>query len=90
MSKLFDRLQEWRDAYAKQEIASGKPSFMGNPDEWYEDTHWFCENGHVSGRFLKSEEEGVLCLACRKPVFMGPRMGEQVFGKIIERLKQQA
>lgn len=77
MGELFDRLRNWRDTVAKAEIASGKAAFLGKPEEWFEDLHWFCENGHVSGMFLKSEEEGDLCLACYKPVFMGPRMGER-------------
>lgn len=88
MSELFDRLREWRDATATAEIASGKTHFMGKPDDWYEDPHWFCENGHVSGRYLKSEEEGSLCLGCRKPVFMGPKMGEAAFSSIVNRLSQ--
>lgn len=41
---------------------------MGIPDSWYEDPHWQCGNGHVSTRYLKSEEHGAVCLACGKPV----------------------
>jgi hypothetical protein len=50
--------------------------FMGTPDEWYEPCHWWCDNGHRSRRYLKSERLGYnACLAggCGMPVYLGPR-----------------
>lgn len=49
--------------------------FMGTPDEWYDPPHWWCDNGHRSARYLKSEALGYnACLAggCRLPVYLGP------------------
>lgn len=44
-------------------------TFMGIPERWLIDPHWRCANGHVSTRYLKSEEKGMaLCLACQEPV----------------------
>jgi hypothetical protein len=34
------------------------PFFMGIPDEWYEEPHFWCKNGHLSRRYLKSEAKG--------------------------------
>lgn len=40
--------------------------FSGRPERWWNDPHWRCENGHVSTRYLKSEELGTdVCLSCR-------------------------
>ncbi len=44
--------------------------FLGLPDRWYESPTWRCEKGHISKRFLKSEELGDLCLACQTRVFL--------------------
>ncbi len=80
-------LRKWRDAEAAKAIAAGAREFLGKPDAWYEDIHWFCENGHVSGMCLGSEMDGDLCLACRKPVILGPPIGETAFAKIRSRLQ---
>ena len=41
------------------------PLSLGLPERWLEDPHWRCVNGHVSIRYLKSEEFGCdLCLGC--------------------------
>lgn len=50
------------------------PFFMGTPDEWYEPCHWWCENGHRRGSYLKSEYyRDNVCFACHEPVHLGPR-----------------
>jgi hypothetical protein len=46
------------------------PRFLGLPDRWYEDPAWRCSNGHVSKRYLKSEEDGAICLACYSKVWL--------------------
>jgi hypothetical protein len=61
--------------------------FLGKPDSWYQDIHWFCPNGHVSGNFLKSDD-GDLCLACREPVLMGPALGEAEFLELIPMIRE--
>ena len=46
-----------------------QPTFQGIPEAAFEDSRWWCENGHISKRYLKSEETGRdLCLACGEPV----------------------
>lgn len=83
---VFDALIAWRDAEAKAAEARGELMFMGKPDAWYDDPHWFCEGGHVSGTYLKCEEEGNRCLACHAPVFLGPHIGEREFAPILATL----
>lgn len=77
----------WRDAEAKAAEARGEGMTMGFPDAWYEDPSWFCQNGHVSGNYLKSEERGALCLACHERVFLGPPIGERAFAPILKALR---
>lgn len=81
--ELTAAIRTWRDAEAVAANARGEPMFMGKPDAWFEDTHWFCVNGHVSGNYLKSEERGELCLECREPVILGPTIGERAFAPIL-------
>jgi hypothetical protein len=45
--------------------------FMGIPDSWFENPQWMCKNGHVSGRYLKTDK-GALCLACGECVILMP------------------
>lgn len=82
----IEKIRVWRDAEANAAKARGEPMFAGKPVSWFEDTHWFCSNGHVSGRFLKCEEDGDCCLACRAQVLMGPPIGEKAFAPILQRL----
>lgn len=77
----FDELVEWRTALAK---AHEGPKFMTLPEAWMDDPHWFCINGHVSGRYLGTEVHGNLCLACREKVVLGPKMGEAEFKRVID------
>ena len=85
---LLDAMRAWRDARATLEIAEGAKGFLGKPGAWYERPHWFCENGHVSGAFLKCDD-GDRCLDCRKPVILGPTIGEAAFAPILVSLKSQ-
>lgn len=61
-------LGDWLNQAKAIEVLCGSPFFLGIPDRWFEDPHWRCLNGHVSRRYLKTEEYGDLCLACQKPV----------------------
>lgn len=86
MGDLFHALIAWRDAEAAAAKARGERMFMGKPEAWYEDPHFFCINGHVSGCVLGSELRGDICLACDEPVILGPRIGEAEFAPIIAAL----
>lgn len=69
----MDKVNTWLDSEKKKAAAAGINIFMGIPDTWFEPQVTFCcENGHVSHRFLKSEERGDLCLACFKSVRICP------------------
>lgn len=76
----MEAIRSWRDALAKQTPPEDR--FLGRPEAWYEDLHWFCPNGHVSGVFLKAEDRD-RCLACREPVLMGPAVTESQFGSLV-------
>lgn len=52
------------------EAAAGAPMFMGIPDRWYDDAWWRCGDGHVSRRYLRTEERGDRCLACDRRVWL--------------------
>jgi hypothetical protein len=64
-------LMDWRDAEIEVARARGEKIFLDFPTAWFEDPSWMCENGHVSGMHLKSDE-GDKCLECRRPVALGP------------------
>lgn len=76
------RLRAWRDRRALAAIEDGAKAFMGKPDAWFADPHWMCPNGHVSGMFLKCEEDGDCCLECHEPVILGPPIGEAALASI--------
>lgn len=47
--------------------------FFDIPDAWYEPKPTYgCNNGHVSRAYLKSEEEGCLCLSCFEHIVILP------------------
>jgi len=69
----IDRFHAWRQPIIDKMKAEGDDCFLGLPDAWFENPHWGCENGHVSKRYLKSEEKGGVCLACHKPVYLIPK-----------------
>ena len=53
--------------------AAGDEFFLGLPDAWYEPRPTYgCNNGHVSSRYLKSEERGPLCIDCQEGIAMLP------------------
>ncbi|HEX5213300.1 MAG TPA: hypothetical protein VFW22_16365 [Pseudolabrys sp.] len=86
---LVTMLLLWRDDVANSEQERGRALFMGKPDAWYEDPHWFCINGHVSGRYLSTETRGERCLACGAPVILGPPIGEAAFAPILADLRAE-
>lgn len=86
--ELFQALITWRDAEAKVAEARGEKMFMGKPDAWFDEPHWFCINGHVSGTFLKCEVDGDRCLACHERVILGPTIGERDFAPVIAGIRQ--
>ena len=88
MPATITQVRAWRDACAVAALEQGAEMFMGKPAAWYEDTHWFCPNGHVSGNYLKSEEKGELCLECRQPVALGPQIGESIYKWIVPLLER--
>ena len=67
--KRYADLRRQLDALSEAERDRGSPMFINRPDAWFEAGLWRCINGHVSTRYLKSEETGLdLCLECEKPL----------------------
>lgn len=83
---LLAALVNWRDDLAETAGARGDKMFMGIPDAWFEDPHWFCTNGHVSHCVLRSDSGASRCLACREVVILGPSMSEAMFSRIADEL----
>ena len=46
--------------------------FLGIPEEWLNSPNWWCNNGHCSSIYIKSETGGDLCVSCHEPVKLGP------------------
>ncbi len=70
MSDLFKSCRDTRGERPAIIVAADAketgPRFLGLPERWLDDPHWRCPNGHVSTRYLKSEELGRdACLECR-------------------------
>ena len=85
----FEQLYDWRMDRAKALAKSGEPGFMGLPEIWFEHPRWFCQNGHVSMRYLKSEQRrDDVCLACFKPVVLGPNITEEEFATEMIRINR--
>lgn len=82
-------LIEWREDLARTAEARGQEMFMGIPDAWFDDPHWFCINGHVSHRYLRTDT-GSRCLACLDTAILGPAMTEGQFCTVIEELAAKA
>jgi hypothetical protein len=60
-------------AAIKKAEADNEEMFLGIPDNWYEPRpNYGCDNGHVSIAYLKTEEQGNLCLVCHLPVAIIP------------------
>ena len=79
----LDRLVLWRNARIAEARERGDEFFMGLPDAWYESPTWACVNGHVSARYLKSEERGAICLACQTLLWLIPRITETELAEIL-------
>ena len=49
--------------------------FCGLPEEWMDDPHWWCENGHLSTTTLRRDSgpHRNVCLACFAGVMLGPK-----------------
>lgn len=62
-----------QDREIEAAMDSGEEFFLGLPDSWYDPSPTYgCNNGHVSHRYLKSEERGCICLECHEGVAMLP------------------
>lgn len=74
--------------------AAGEEFFLGIPDAWYEPSPTYgCDSGHVSRRFLKSEESGCLCLECHQSIAIIPHKydtDENLSAALAEIRRQQA
>lgn len=81
----YRELLVWRAAEVQKAKDAGEPMFLGKPDKWYENVRWFCQNGHVSLRYLRTEGSD-RCFACRKAVIMGPDIGEPDFSAVCQRI----
>lgn len=66
----IDELKALQRARADHEASLGQPMFMGLPERWFERPRWRCTAGHVSAFYIKSEEQGDLCPACRGRVVL--------------------
>lgn len=82
-------LVEWREDLARSAEARGEEMFMGIPDAWFDDPHWFCTSGHVSRVYLRTDT-GSRCVACRNAALLGPSMTEKQFGTVIAELAAKA
>ena len=83
MTFVVTHLIPWR---ASEIVRAGGDLFLGLPEKWLDDPHFFCENGHVSRVILKGD--GDRCLACYNPVILGPPIGEQEFALVLNHLRK--
>lgn len=86
---LLSGLAKWRDDLAQEAAARGEEMFMGLPDYWYGNPHWFCVNGHVSQVVLRREGGPSRCLACRGVVVIGPALSEEDFAPVLAEIAQR-
>lgn len=66
------KLEIWLNKRIEKAKEEGKEFFLGVPDEWYENPLYCCNNGHISGMYLKSSEMGAVCLSCHEPSHIFP------------------
>ncbi len=66
----------WRQNQIAALRNSGAEMFLGLPEIWMDDPHFFCRNGHISTTILKTDR-GDKCLACGEPVLLGPDITEE-------------
>lgn len=70
---MMNNIKVLQDREIELAKKSGEEFFFDLPDVWYEPRPTYgCNNGHVSRSYLKSEEEGCLCLGCFEHVVMLP------------------
>jgi hypothetical protein len=80
-----EQIVKWLAEQKANYIASGKPLFLGEPDEWYEPFTVVCDNGHLSNRTLKSEALGkTVCLSCRADLHLCPNITPQELKAILD------
>lgn len=78
----FKQLLEWRQREIDKALEAGDKIFLTLPESWFKNATWYCQNGHVSHRFLRSEGSD-RCLACGRAVVIGPSgISEWDFGLI--------
>lgn len=80
--QMLIALIEWREDLARAAEARGGEMFMGVPDAWFEEPHWFCTLGHVSRVYLRTDS-GARCMACHGEALLGPAMTESDFAQVI-------
>lgn len=52
-------------------LAEGGEMWQDRPSRWFDEgPTWRCTENHVSRRYLKDEELGCVCLACREPIHL--------------------
>jgi len=82
-------LREWVALEKIKEEYLGNPFFLGFPDRWYDRVTYACANGHISHRYLKSEEKGNLCLGCYEIIFLvPPETTEKLLSKLLKTTNQ--
>jgi hypothetical protein len=59
---LRDKLQAIADAEDGPKEVGG--IFGTKPIRWWDDTHWRCENDHVSVCLLNTDHTGEVCINC--------------------------
>jgi len=62
-----ERFEKWIMDRAKEAEKNGEQMFLQVPEAWWEQGLHCCNNGHVNGSYLKSEElGGAVCFNCRE------------------------
>ena len=84
MNEKYLKLVKYQQDKIYRASLAGEEMFLGIPDRWYEPVTFGCENGHISRRYLKSEDHGSLCLACQSPVVIIPNISEEALKVILE------
>lgn len=85
-------LVEWQAGLARAAARTGAEMHGHLVDAWCDDPRFFCPNGHVSTRILKTETRGDRCLKadCNAPVVLGPDMPEEAYRPIAEEIRANA
>lgn len=79
-----EKLSAWQKLKVAEARENGEEFFLNFPDNWYEPYPlWGCESGHLSRMYLKSETRGTICLSCKKPLYLIPKITEEELKKIV-------